>query len=268
MLSRLALRLAAVEALTGATIAGARVYDSRVDPIAAAATEAELDAALAEFEDKPVLVVYTEEDEARPFDGARVPIRDRVVTLVVEALIASRGQVEVSVEGGSALVPAFDARVTDREREALLDLLEAQVGRILIPEHAAPGAAAALYRRVAREARSLGSSPLRAGQDGLRRCLRTISLHVQVAQDDWTGVAAGAVGLDRLPQPLRAVAAALPPQSGAAQLCAGLAPLVAPPPAAEALDGVNLYAALGRPADRDDHDVRAALTSPKTTTQP
>lgn len=260
MLSRLALRLAAVEALTGATIAGARVYDSRIDPIAAAATEEALDAAIAEFEDKPVLVVYTEEDEARPFEGERVPIRDRVVTLVVEALIATRGRVEVTDDtGASVVVATLDASITDRQREALLDLLEAQIARVLIPEHAAAGPAAALYRRCAREARAISSTPLRAGGAGLRRALRTVTLHIQVARDDWASVLPGATGIDRLPEPLRAVTLALPEGSSGRAIAAGLAGLVASPPAVQALQGVDLLLAFGREPTADDHDAKASF---------
>ena len=101
-LARLALRLAAVEALCPAaalaaspagpfpTVAGDRVYDSRIDLIAAAEGTDDLAAALAEIENKPILVVYTEEQGTTPYGEVKYPAGEEIVTLVIEAMIASR----------------------------------------------------------------------------------------------------------------------------------------------------------------------------------
>ena len=78
-LARLALRLAAIEALlpsavaaTGPypTVAGAQVYDSRLDPIA---DPDAWEAFLTEVEGNPIVIVYTEEHRDRAEARLGVP---------------------------------------------------------------------------------------------------------------------------------------------------------------------------------------------------
>jgi hypothetical protein len=252
MLSRLALRLAAVEALapyavhaTGAfpTIAGARVFDSRQDPVDA------LDA----IEGQPILIVYTEQGLGSPYPHGRQMAHsgEYTIDLTIEAMIAARAVVEVQNEDGStSSYGTLEAPIMEREHEALLDLLEATVMRRLVHPTDAGDPAVALFRGVGWELRHAETVPLRDPSRTVRLAARTILLRFQIPADGWPEPALVYVppaGLDRLPEPLRRVAKALDPASSGAQLCAKLAGLIADPAPLTALRDIRITAA----ADRD-----------------
>jgi hypothetical protein len=257
MLARLALRLAAIEALCPSaglaaggpwpTIAGPRVYDSRLDPIAAAETAEALSSAVAGLEGKPVVIVYTEDDHILPFEGSRVPVRDYVVTLVIEMMVAAPAYIDVTTPSGATetRIGGVEAPLTDRQHEAVLDMLEAGVRFVLDRENHAP--TAVLFRTVARETRQVTSDPQRAADRTLRLALRTLKYHVAVARDAWSR--APAAGLGGLPEPLRALALALPAGSSGAALCATLAGLLPAPVALPRLEGVDVTIDLGAGPD-------------------
>src|SRR5579863_5703320 len=123
-LSRLALRLAAFEALcpsklaaTGPwpTIAGNRVYDSRIDLLQG-------DQQLPEdLENKPVAIVYTERDDTHPYGEIKYPAQERFCHLTIEIMIAASGILLVEAADGSvSQVGTVVAPPTDRQHEALL----------------------------------------------------------------------------------------------------------------------------------------------------
>lgn len=272
-LSRLALRLAAVEALCPAaligtgpypTVAGPRVDDSRIDLIAAAESPEELAQALSALEDKPLLVVYTEEQQTAPYgDGQfKYPAEENIVTLVIEAMIAGSGVMQIEMpDGTTQSVGTFEAPVTDRQHEAMLDLLEAQVRYILTPKNRAPSAT--LYNKVAMETRTIHSDPQRASDRTLRLASRTIKFHVKVKGEIWPQVPASPAptGLDMLPDPLKCVAKGLLSGSSGASLCATIAASIAgapalPPP----LQGVDMYLNLNGVVSETDQDtIRGAV---------
>ncbi|SHO65819.1 hypothetical protein SAMN02745172_02466 [Pseudoxanthobacter soli DSM 19599] len=244
-LHRLALRLAAVEALRGVTIAGRLVYDSR---------QAALDELGTRPEPRPVLVVYTEDERVEPEGQARHPATVPVISLVVEAMIAARGQVMVQAPDGSTeTVGALDVALTDKRHEALLDLLDAQVRRALDPRSYTD--AGAPYRRVAMETRAIESVPLRDADGEVRLALRTIALTIRTHATAWPApdfAGPAAEGLDRLPEPLRGVALALPPNSEAGTLCALIAGLVAPSPTLTPIEQMAGFVSLDPAAPPDD----------------
>ncbi|VFU07930.1 hypothetical protein [Methylocella tundrae] len=265
-LARLALRLAAIEALcpsatvaTGPypTVAGARVDDSRVDLIAAAESPEAIAAALAALENNPLLVVYTEEQQTSPYGDVRYPAAEEVVTLVIEAMIAGSGVMQIELPDGTIQsIGTLEAPVTDRQHEAMLDLLEAQVRYILTIKNRAP--TAVLYNKVAMETRMIHSDPQRAADRTLRLASRTIKFHVKVKAEVWPAPVAA------LPEPLASVAAGLAPGSSGALLCASLLPLIPgapalPPP----LQGIDIYTHLDGTASATDpdgvHAVAAAM---------
>lgn len=262
-LSRLALRLAAVEALCPSasatagpwpTAAAGRVYDSRIDLISGAISPEEMTAALRDLENKPLLVVYTEEQETSPYGTAAYPAKEEVVDLVVEAMIASTGVIEVQQEDGSVEpVGAIEAPVTDRESEALLDVLEAQVRRLLDVSQRAPSSA--LLFKVAMETRHIHSVPSRAADRALRLAGRTIKFKTKVKATVWPQATSA------LPEPLASVAAGLAPGSSGAAVCATVAGLIPGAPALPpALERVDIVTRLGATTSFDDPDaVRASV---------
>lgn len=264
-LSRLALRLAAVEALCpcGAlaagpfpTIAAGRVYDSRIDLIAAALSPEELTEALRALENQPLLVVYTEEQETSPYGTPQYPAQEEIVDLVVEAMIASTGVVEVEgQDGATETVGAIEAPITDRQNEALLDVLEAQVRYLLDPAFRAPSSR--LLTKVAMETRHIHSVPSRAADRALRLAGRTIKLRTKVKATEWPAAAGG------LPEPLASVAAGLAPGSSGAALCASLVAHIPGAPALPpALEGVDIVTHLEATASFDDPDaIRASVAT-------
>ena len=269
--SRLALRLAAIEALAPAaiaatgpwpTIAGPRVYDSRIDPVAAAVDEAQWEAALAAMENKPLISVYTEDDHSAPYGSQKVWPNRQTVTLVLELMIAARGEVQVAAQDAQGnpttqTVGTLEAAITDRQHEALLDILEGQALAVLNLTAAAPSAM--LYRQVAIECNEITSDPQRIGERALRLAMRTIKLHLHVKKEAW-----GAPGA--LPAPLSLVAAGLPAASSGAQACAlATAALQAPAAAVKPDLAIDIFAGLHgvEPTNPDgsDSDYRGLVGS-------
>ena len=241
MLARLALRLAAVECLCPTsvasagpwpTIAGSRVYDSRQDPIDG----------LDDIEARPLLIVYTEQDNSQPYGSAVHKPDESIVEIVIEAMIAARGTVEIQT-GASTVetLGTVESPISDRDHEAALDLLEAAVRRRFLGRD--PDAAATLWRKVAWECRHVESSPMRNAERSVRVAARTITFRVKVKSDDWSAL--GASGMDRLPEPLRTVANALPAGSGR-DVCTWTAARVQTVTAGSSLAGIDIYTAQNR----------------------
>ncbi len=236
-LARLALRLAAYEALcpfaslmTGPwpTLAGKNVFDSRIDLI----QSDDKPTIVEELEGKPLLIVYTEEDVSTPYPGAKKPPDEQIVHLVVEAMIAATGKVTVPDPNGGdpVTVGTIQAPITDRQHEAMLDALEAQVRRILDDRNRMPSAA--IFTGQAWEVRQIESYPQRDGDRVTRVAARTLKFHVKVKPDHWPKVprAIAPTGLDLLPEPLRSVAYALPAGSTGLAVCQQTAAWMLPAP--------------------------------------
>lgn len=270
--ARTALRIAAREALLpssmlGAvvpnwpTIAGPRVYDSRLDPIAIAETPEAYAAAVDALENKPVITIYTEDDHSLPYGTEKVWPGQQTVTLIAELMIAARETVQVEAADGTLKeVGAIGAPVTSRQHEALLDALDAQVRYAfditrLLPTNK-------LMRLVAMECASIHDDPQRTADRTARLALRTVKFHIKVKKEVYPDFADSSApsGLNRLPSPLRDVAVALPAGSKALDLCNMLAGLVpgAPQPY-PMLTGVDILASVnGRVPTTSDFDTRAS----------
>jgi hypothetical protein len=121
-LARCALRLATVEALRPTallvsdgprpTIAKKCVFDSRLDPIED----------LAVGESRPVVVVYTDDDEGSPGQKVGGPPFKQLVELCFEVSVVASAPSDADPAVFVAGIPE-----TDAELEASLDLLEAQI---------------------------------------------------------------------------------------------------------------------------------------------
>jgi len=261
-LARLALRLAAIEALCPAatvttgpypTVAANRVFDSRIDLIAGAVSPEDITVALRALENKPVLTVYTEEHESRPYGSSLHPPAEQFVELVVEAMIAISGTVEIEQQDGSVeTVGTIDAPATDRQHEAILDVLESQVRYLLNPATRAPSGT--LLGKVAMECREITSVPQRASDRAIRLAARTIRFRLKLKNEVWPAASG------KLPEPLATVAAALPAGSSGAALCASLLPLIPGEPALTPLQGVDIYTHLESTTSISDPDnIRGAV---------
>lgn len=173
MLSRTALRLATVLALSNAnaapwpTIAEGRVYDSRIDPI---------DLARDDKRDRlPLIIVRTETDTGMNTGAAAGIISlARDVALDIEIGVGSW----VTLEGVPD--PAFGTIETDAEVEAMLDLLEHQVLAALT----APTRWAGLWTGLVRAVRSWSSNRYSDPDTArLRYAERRIGLSVQLVAE-------------------------------------------------------------------------------------
>lgn len=255
-LARTALRLTAIEALRPTaslatdgpwpTIARHRVYDAKIDAIDDLAMGARA----------PVIAVYADDDEST--SRQKGPPFERYIDLCFEISIAqlmenpaSPGQYEPSVP------------VTDAESEASLDLLETSIRFALTY-----GPTGFLFRTVSGgRIMSISSKPTRSGEEAIRLAMRSISMRVQV-DDDCFDLAPNSVatGIDRLPDPLRSVIAALPDGSYGRAMADGLAAFAptAPVPARPFAVGGIVDVHKPHDPDRDPPDVTIEITPPQT----
>ncbi len=257
-LSRLALRLAAVESLCPAasrasgrfpTLAGDRVYDSRMEAIEALAQDEQ---------GHLIVVVYTEQSRAVPYGGGKLGSKEHFVDLVIEAGIGVAGKIVTKMPDGTEYEQGgVDFPVTDPQTEAVLDLHEAMIRRVFDKTAANPNG---LFFKVAMDVQSVESDPLRDSDKTTRLALRTIRFECKVRAEAWPAASLAPetlTGLNRLPEPLRTVALTLPvgPARDTCNALAGLAPDAF---GLTALSGIDIYAAFDRVPTPADHDIRAA----------
>jgi hypothetical protein len=270
-LARLALRLAAYEALNPAesavagpwpTLAGQRVYDTRIDEIQAPDDWA---AFIGRIEGRPIVSLYTEEETVTPYGQAKYPAEESVVCLTVEMMIAAQGTIDVTnADGTTETLGLVTAPVTDRQREGILDVLEAQIRRLLDPLSSMGNTT--LFRGVAMERRHIRSVPQRAADRVTRLAARTLHLDLKIKSEAWPRLPVDPppTGFDLLPEPLRTVAKGLPAGSTGALFCTDVASWLQSPPALVPLDLIALQVGMGRlptQPDGSDSDVRGSVGS-------
>lgn len=252
-LSRLALRLAAVEALCPAAVAstgpwptwaGSEVFDSSTIPLSDADAWKEF---VAQVEGRPVVNVYTEEHETSPIDGADYPAEIEMVDLVVEIFVAAGSSVDVTTMDGTPMrVGDLDVAITSAQHEAILDMLEAQIRNLLDPHRQSTPKP---YADIAYELHHVKSVPVRDAVDRLsRQAARTLTFKLKVKASLPYG--SPEVGVDPaiagLPEPLLTVAKALDPQSPAGQLVRQIAQGQPGAPILTPLDDVRVYSSVNR----------------------
>lgn len=166
-LTRTMLRLATIRALTGATFAGDAVFDSAIDPI---------DHRVAE-EARPLIVVYTDDEEGEPAGRADLLQGDRT-ELVIECVVAGRTVVELQNDDGTT-TPSVQITLptTDAGLELTLDLIEAQVIRTLLASQT-PWALRwrALAPRIHKHLSRRGSSAEQGNRFAVRQLVLTCGL--------------------------------------------------------------------------------------------
>jgi hypothetical protein len=248
-LSRLALRLAAVEVLCPSAIAatgpyptwaGNEVYDSRISTISDVDGWQKF---LAQVEGKPIVMVYTEEQETTPMEGARYPAEIENVDLVIETMIAASSTVEVDGQE----VGSLGAPITSAQHEAMLDVLEAQIRGLLDPNIAQPfdatvSAARSVYLKVAREMHHVKSAPIRDVDKTSRHAARTLTFKMRIpfSRPFRPSLADGDATIAGLPEPLYSVAASLDPSSAAGVLVRQMAAGIGASPVLPTLSDIRI----------------------------
>lgn len=166
MIVRTALRLATVKALSGRTYAGTRVRDSSIVPITEALGE----------EPKPVILVYTDDDES-PIEGLDflTPMSGSK-TLIL--LIAVAGAVEVEGDTVIQFPP------TDAAAELAIDLIERDVVRALLDPRSAWGD---IWRRLAVRATRWRSTRGASTEEGIRYAARQIVIELDALSEPVPG---------------------------------------------------------------------------------
>lgn len=131
-LSRAILRLVTVRALSGQTLAEARVFNSDIDPLDARMTK----------DPQPVIVVFTDDDQSEGVGRSFMEFQSRTVELVIEMAIAGAAPATgVTADDQPVIVSVGE---TDAGMEFMLDLLERQITTALI---AAEGSWPEMWRR-------------------------------------------------------------------------------------------------------------------------
>jgi hypothetical protein len=125
MLARLALRIATIEALRGATFAGAEVLDSQIGALHVTA-----DGAVRTDRDQPFIAVYTDGGKVEGMLELRALHRAGATDLTVEIGIAA-SMVETDAETGQTVIVGLGIPATDPAMEAYLDCVGRQVANAL-----------------------------------------------------------------------------------------------------------------------------------------
>lgn len=173
-LNRLLLRALTINALsqqeydaTPPTIAGDRIFDSRVDPINFEEDHIEV----------PIIAVYTDTDFATLRDrGAGIGAFERKVDLRIDFAIASFMKTIVDEETSIT----YGVPSTDGEMEAVLDLFEMQIWRALMT----PGRKASLeWTGMIKSIETWTSRVERDSEGNNRLAARGLELRVEIQQD-------------------------------------------------------------------------------------
>lgn len=211
-LSRTALRLVVIEALKGATMAGARVFDSRMDDLSPDQFKGD---------ELPTALVFTDQDsgEALSKQNGGPPFR-RQVEVTVELGMTQRVRSEAE-EGADPeyliLYPNTDARL-----EAALDMFEFQVMRRL---EYADDAVPILFRRLWRVMKYECHRQV-FDETGVKVACRLLTLVCDGGDDrvvTYNLAGVQPTGYDILPEPLRSVANALPVGGYGRSVCDSIA---------------------------------------------
>jgi hypothetical protein len=236
-LARTALRLAVSRDLLAdpviAALCPGRVFDSIMDPPASS-----------NF--RPTITITTEDDNGEAFDpqNGGVPF-NQTVDLVLEIAMAAKGD----GEDDDPLIP-----VTDRELEAMLDLVEHRAIEVVTV-----GEGPALTRKVSRRVPKVKSSRFPDNENGLRLAVRVVTLSVELKGEDQLDIRDVPTGpFANLPNPLRTVCQLLPSGSSGYLVCTMISDAL-PPAGVEFFEGADMTmrpdpsAPLPEPAEGEPH---------------
>lgn len=234
-LSRTALRLAIIEALapkaaldgtiTFPTIAGRNVFDSDIGP--EPITEPD--------KRSPRIVVYTDDGKREVRDGETGLNTQYDGTTEVSLAIETFVPGTVLDENGNALADPQLIVETDAVAEALLDMLAAQIVAAIDRARMHTPLCHVLVAITRIETRGW-----RDADSNLRLSSHRHEFDMMVQNQG--PMPEGKTGLDRLPEPLRSVALALPTGSYGASICANIAAALVDPQPFDDLETIRIAA--------------------------
>jgi hypothetical protein len=179
------LRVAAVEALKGATLVGDNVRDSDF-----AAIDIAGDGNLRTNQDRPFIVVYTDEAEVNKAD-TRDMRQNGTVDFVCE-FGAATPMAQTDPETGESVIAGVDIPATDAALEMALDLVDRQIGNALTdPE----SAWTALWQRLSDRVDKIERKRAVTADNGVRLAARQLRIRLECKPDPVFGqpLAEGAV---------------------------------------------------------------------------
>lgn len=166
-LSRFALRVATAQALKGATLAGAKVFDSAIDPIDVQARAAR----------EPFIVVLTDEHSRTPSGGRDMRHGTDACELVIEVAVATKATAQDGTE--EVIIPHTDAGM-----EFTLDLTCHQIGEALM---GGTGAWSKLWRKFAFTVTQIVARRGASAETGVRFAARQIVVSCNILSDPVRG---------------------------------------------------------------------------------
>jgi hypothetical protein len=178
-LARIAIRIAAVEALKGRTLVGSNVRDSQI-----AALEADADGNIQIDEEAPFIAVYTDAASTANEDIADNWLIANGETELIFEIGITAAMMETDPDTGASTIAAIGIPSTDRNFEFFLDMTARQISDALRDEDNAWAAIfRGLYYHVVRIERLRAASEAK----GVRLAGQQIRLAVHVVDDPLKG---------------------------------------------------------------------------------
>ncbi|MFT3973324.1 MAG: hypothetical protein QM699_07705 [Amaricoccus sp.] len=181
-LARLALRVATVEALRGRTMVVDNVRDSDMSAI-----DIEADGSLRTGEDRPFVLVYTDDGRA-----TETPLRDLhangSVDLVLELGIATP-MVETDPDTGESTIADMTIPATDAAFEMVLDIIDRQIASAL----AGGGRWPTLWKRLSSGVTKVERRRAVNAEQGVRFAARQVAITLELKPDPVMGAPLGGV---------------------------------------------------------------------------
>ena len=176
-LSRVALRISAVEALKGRTLVGDNVLDTPNG-----ALDVQADGSIRIDEERPFVSVFTDVGKAEGVTG-RSLIENGVCDIVFEIGV-STPMVETNEETGASTMVGIAVPATDRNFEFFLDIVQRQIADAL---NDPANAWAEIYRGLHYRVRKIEFAGARSSDDGQRLAGHQMRVSVDLADDPVKG---------------------------------------------------------------------------------
>lgn len=178
-LVRIAARMAAVEALKGATLVGDNVLDSQIG-----ALDTDADGSLRTPEDKPFISIYTDDSKSSS-GGLRSMLSNGATDFLFEAGITA-AMIELDPDTGAQVMSGIGIPGTDADFEFHLDLVARQIGDALTdPENEW----AEIWRLLVTDIASVHRQRTSSDSNGVRLAAQQLRVSVGLVNDPVTGSA-------------------------------------------------------------------------------